>query len=190
MVYGYYGVNVGEQELNKRVKTLTLDKQNTYSKATERECLIALAQKPGWHEEFSKAMSHILNSRNSNTKMTVDPGALIWDALEAKSLVRDTDSLIKAFLEKEPAVIVCSVGQWTKEEHAMVVTRINIGRLGPDPKSYAIVSVDVLDPLDPTGQTTCKSSEYLAANFKAVYTKSIAEKILKDELEAFKIQSN
>lgn len=192
MIYNYRGVNVTEQQLGESVKAITFDERDATSKASERECLIALAQKPGWHEEFAK----MLNTKHTSTKINIDPGKILMNGL--KNYTDSIDELVSALvIDKEPAIIVCKMGQWTEEEHAMVVMGCEVGVVGILPPSaggntnlYAIVSLTVQDPADPSGQPSKKSSEYLKTNLRGIYTRHVAEQMLADELDAIKINYN
>ena len=123
--------------------------------------------------------------------VTLNPVSFVRGKIEENVLTKSTDSLVDALKNQQPVVIVCSLGKWTDEQHAMVVTGVTLSAPGDGGASAKpeIISVDVLDPASDTGAIVTKPAEYLKVNLKAVFTKPMAEKILQDERNGITIKS-
>ena len=94
--------------------------------------------------------------------------------------------MVDALKNQEPVVIVCRLGRWSKEQHAMVVVGLTVAADDPvKPQATPkVISVEVLDPAAESAIPVVKTAEYLKANLKGVYTKSQAEKILENERDS------
>jgi hypothetical protein len=121
----------------------------------------------------------------SGGKLNFNPVKLAKGEIQEHTLNADTGLLVESLTKQEPVVIVCRLGRWSKEEHAMVVTGVTYtNNPNAQGSQMKIVSVDVLDPAADSATSSEKPGEYLQANLKIVLTKSVAEKILENERDS------
>jgi hypothetical protein len=181
MVYAYYGQQMTESELLKHVNELNGDSSRLQFEATERECLIALAQEQGLYEQLKSRMQTQLGKTQINLQPTIQ--GLFATVLQANRS-HDFTELVSGLKNQQPVVIVCRIGPWTDSNHAMVVTHARFAGAANDQR---LVSIDVLDPAQKPDGLRTLPAEYIQRNLLGVYSREVARQILEAEVQAVKV---
>jgi len=196
----------GELRANRRECLIALAQDGGLTEAVFRQFAAMGADLTNQLASVGKGVSQVTNSSGTGTstkislastngskswlfsggKLNFHPEKFLMGEIQEYTQTVSPELMVDALKNQEPVVIVCRLGRWSKEQHAMVVVGLTVAAADPvKPQATPkVISVEVLDPAAESAIPVVKTAEYLKANLKGVYTKSQAEKILENERDS------